>query len=313
MTLPQTTVGNASAISGEYGTASEGVLQDSVNDQYLTIMGYGVNANAFNSAPLSTYGTAALGQTAQHGNHYRLDAGGPGRGVDRRQWERGHQHRALQHFQQRQPAQCRNGERLLVLCIRPGPDGRLHQRHLLRDRRRVDGRSYQQQHTSAVTGAASVNPAFGTETRSVEIVNVGGTNTLWASRDFAPSGTPNDSTDIRSFVGPGGGLPTSTTGLTVSRVLQTATSTLGGNFASINLTASLDNGVNNSRNGKFVYLSPEEFFLASPTVMYVADSGEPKSGSSGAAGLGEGGLQKWVLTTAHKALDYDLAESLLFG
>ena len=61
--LPQTGSGANSAISGEYGSASEGFLQQSVNGQYLTVVGYGVNAAAFNSAPVSTYGTAALGQT----------------------------------------------------------------------------------------------------------------------------------------------------------------------------------------------------------------------------------------------------------
>jgi hypothetical protein len=63
LTLRQNTSGANSAISGEYGSASEGFLQDSVNGRYLTIMGYGVNAQAFNSAPSSTYGTSALGQT----------------------------------------------------------------------------------------------------------------------------------------------------------------------------------------------------------------------------------------------------------
>ena len=37
-----------------------GILQQSANGQYLTMMGYGVNAGTFNNAPLSTYGTAAL-------------------------------------------------------------------------------------------------------------------------------------------------------------------------------------------------------------------------------------------------------------
>src|SRR5271165_118596 len=63
LTLPQTANGANWAISGEYGSASEGFLQDSVNGRYLTIMGYGVNASTFNSAPMSTYGTSALGQT----------------------------------------------------------------------------------------------------------------------------------------------------------------------------------------------------------------------------------------------------------
>ena len=45
----------------------------------------------------------------------------------------------------------------------------------------------------------------------------------------------------------------------------------------------------------FVYLSPEEFFFANATTLYIADSGAPKNGQTGAAaGLGDGGLQKWT-------------------
>lgn len=48
--LPQTTVaGGNYAISGEYGSSSEGTLQLSGNGQYLTIMGYGINANTYKS------------------------------------------------------------------------------------------------------------------------------------------------------------------------------------------------------------------------------------------------------------------------
>ncbi len=61
--LSQTTMGNQYAISGEYGSSSEGTLQLSGNGQYLTIMGYGVNANTFNTGGTAVYGTAALAQS----------------------------------------------------------------------------------------------------------------------------------------------------------------------------------------------------------------------------------------------------------
>ncbi len=54
--LPQASSGGNSAISGEYGSSSEGTLQLSGNGKYLTIMGYGVNAAAFNANP-GAYGT----------------------------------------------------------------------------------------------------------------------------------------------------------------------------------------------------------------------------------------------------------------
>jgi hypothetical protein len=47
-----------------------------------------------------------------------------------------------------------------------------------------------------------------------------------------------------------------------------------------------------------------------PTVLYVADSGQPKNGNANKAALGEGGLQKWVLTNDVWKLDYDLAAGL---
>ena len=49
--LPQTNSGANFAVSGEYGSSSEGNLQLSGNGRYLTIMGYGVNARAFNANP----------------------------------------------------------------------------------------------------------------------------------------------------------------------------------------------------------------------------------------------------------------------
>ena len=51
LVLPQTsTAGGNYAVSGEYGSSSEGTLQLSGNGQYLTIMGYATNANSYNSA-----------------------------------------------------------------------------------------------------------------------------------------------------------------------------------------------------------------------------------------------------------------------
>src|SRR5580692_7523347 len=49
--LPQTNSGANFAVSGEYGSSSEGTLQLSGDGRYLTIMGYGVNANSFNANP----------------------------------------------------------------------------------------------------------------------------------------------------------------------------------------------------------------------------------------------------------------------
>jgi hypothetical protein len=151
-----------------------------------------------------------------------------------------------------------------------------------------------------------------TDTRALAISNVlTGTNTLYVSRDFNPSAAvpcggqnANNCTNISSL----GTLPTSST--TPTRIIPSSASVNGGNTGSIDLTAGLANGVNNSRIGKFVYLSPEQYFFASPNVLYVADSGQPKNGNANAAALGEGGLQKWVLTNGNWSLAYDLVANL---
>ena len=106
-------------------------------------------------------------------------------------------------------------------------------------------------------------------------------------------------------------MPTSSAGLVTTHIVPPASPlSSGGNNGSINLTAGTANGVNNSRIGKFVYLSPEEYFFANPDTLYLADSGQPKNGNANAAALGEGGLQKWSLVNNVWTLDYDLVAGL---
>ncbi len=322
LVLPQTASGANAAISGEYGSASEGTLQLSVDGRYLTIMGYGVNATTFNTASAAgggSFGATALGQTTSL-------TGGANTVVPR-----------------------------VVALI--GSDGSVDTTTALtgvfntnnpRSVATVDGSSFYvsgQGVTGDGTGgvfyaakgattataisagsspsnASSTSASLGTETRVVEIVNTGSGLTLQVSRDVKVSGTPNDATDIRSFTDASGGLPTSSSGLVATRLLNTNTSTgaggntAGGNTSSINLggtanvTSGLDNNLNSSRNTKFVYLSPEQFFYANATTLYIADSGSPKNGSAGAAQIGEGGLQKWSFINNVWTLDYVIYNGL---
>ena len=314
--LPQTGGGANSAISGEYGSASEGFLQLSTNGQYLTMIGYGVNASTFNTAPLSTYGTAALGQTtsltaanqtgtivttvprvvALIGSNGGVDTSTALTGVFNMNNPRG--------------AATVNGSSFYVSgqgVTGDGTGGVFYATKGATTATAIDAS------TSVPSGSpnGTANAAYGTETRAVEIVNNGSGNQLQVSRDAGVSGTPNDATDIRSLTNASGGLPTSSSGLVATRFLPSNPSVNGGNTGSIDVTAANENGVNNSRVGKFVYLSPEDFFYANATTLYIADSGSPKNGS-GNAGLGEGGLQKWTLNTATGfwSLDYDLVTGL---
>ena len=299
--LPQVSSGINSAISGEYGSASEGILQRSLDGKYLTIMGYGVNASAFNGAALSTYGTASLGQTTSLTTANQT--GTPVTTVSR-----------------------------VVALV--GANGSVDTSTALtgvynqnnpRSVATVDGSSFY------ISGQASgkTDPTQGvayatlgsttatvidnsTDTRVVSIFNNGNGNTLYTSRDFnPPSGTAQNFTNISSQTNALGGLPTSSTGLITTHITPSSNSlSSGGNNGSINLTSATANGVNNARIGSFVYLSQEQFFFASPNVLYVADSGQPKNGSANKAALGEGGLQKWILNNGTWNLAYDLTAGL---
>ena len=306
--LPQTSSGANSVISGEYGSASEGFLTQSVNGQYLTLMGYGVNAVTFNSAAAGTYGAPtppspgqttafALGQTTsltaanQTGTIYTT--------VPR-----------------------------VVALI--GSDGSVNTSTALtgvfntnnpRSAVTVNGSSF---YVSG-QGASKTNSTQGvfyaqlgastattidnsTDTRALAIYN----NTLYVSRDQNPPGSGSQNfTNVGNFVVSGGGLPTSSTDWSFTHVVPPASPlSSGGNNGSINLTAGTANGVNNSRIGSFVYLSPEQYFFANADTLYVADSGQPKNGNANKAALGEGGLQKWSFNGSTWILDYDLVKGL---
>jgi hypothetical protein len=277
-----------------------------VNGQYLTIMGYGVNANTFNRAATSVYGNAALGQSISVANGTNTVVPrvvaliGSDGSVDTSTALTG-----VFNGNNPRSAATIDGTSFYVSGQGATGDG-------------TGGVFYAQKgattaaainaNTTAPTGAQTAAATTGTETRDVQIVNTGNGNQLYVSRDFSPSGTPNDSTDIRNLTNASGGLPTSSTGLQATRIAPQ--SSLGGNTSSINLTAPLDNNVNSSRNGKFVYLSPEQFFFANATTLYIADSGAPKNGSANAAAEGEGGLQKWSLISGSWVLDYDIYSGL---
>lgn len=88
---------------------------------------------------------------------------------------------------------------------------------------------------------------------------------------------------------------------------------LSGIGPSVTLTSANGNTLYGA--GVTAYLSPENFFFASPTVLYIADGGAPKD-SAGSEKIGtlatDGGLQKWVLdtTTNTWSLAYTLSAGL---
>jgi autotransporter passenger strand-loop-strand repeat protein len=257
------------AISGEYESASEGLLSLSADGRSLAIAGYGVTATAFDAANAGTiYGTTALGQTtsiqggsvtavarvvADIGYNASVDTSTALYGI----------------FNTNNPRSVAtaNGTVFYLGGQGNGTDG-------------TEGVFV------ADDGASSATAVYNSKTdaRDIEINN----GTLYVSID--------------SKLNAGGGI------YDFSAALPTGQSTpveLPGIGSSITLTAAQANSVNASAVGTVVNLSPEQYFFASATVLYVADGGDPKEG-----GLGDGGLQKWSLVGNTWTLDYTLSLGL---
>jgi hypothetical protein len=297
--LPQTAgagAGGNSAISGEYGSSSEASLQLSGNGQYLTLMGYGINADTYNSTyDVNGTGTA-LGQspnTAAGGaNVARVVAliGADG-SVNTSTAISG-------VFSENNPrgAYTANGTSFYISGQGNFPDT-------------TAGVFYttlgctSASCLTAITGAdttSSGTPA-NQDTRFVTVYN----NTLYVSVDSKAGANSK----TREFIGSLGTPPSTTlynsaAGPTQLPGFGSAGQSSSGN--TINITASNGNGVNAA--GQTVNLSPENFFFANADTLYVADSGDPKVTGS----KGDGGLQKWTLNTStgNWGLDYTLSANL---
>lgn len=379
LVLPQTASGANSAISGEYGSASEGILQQSANGQYLTIMGYGISADTFNSlsvigTPVVTKTSSTSGKTTTYTTTTTAIYGTPAAGSNpavpyesittsasstKSQPAAPATNSALGQTVSLTGTSYATTPRVVALI---GADGSIDTTTALtnvfntnnpRSVATVDGSSFYVSGQGATgdstagvflaaKGATTATPinintaapsgtpnptasaGFGTETRTVEIVN----NSLVVSRDVSTSGTPNDAADIR-MLGTSGTLPSTQITDSVGTATRLIQGNTGTNTASINVTTAsglirdTTNGVNNNsvasaasttvnnltgggqalktatdRTTKFVYLSPEQFFFANSYTAYVADSGQPKNGGTDAAAEGEGGLQKWMYLDA---------------
>jgi Divergent InlB B-repeat domain len=166
------------------------------------------------------------------------------------------------------------------------------------------------------TGCTATTPACtaSEDTRMVQIYN----GTLYVSADAKP-GSPGYN---RSLIGTLGD-PPATSQFTCTAVGGGCGTGYGpygpalmpgfGNSGAtgkytINTAGGQNNSNGNNLNaGLAINLSPQNFWFASPTVLYVADTGSPKNHSNGpdtvctndgttdSATVGDGGLQKWIL------------------
>ncbi len=289
LVLPQTNSGANFGVSGEYGSSSEGTLQLSGNGQYLTIGAYGINAALFNSNPgnYSPLGTnTALAQSGSVlGQNYTavprvavlIDANG---NVNSSTAVYG----------------VFSGNNIRSVYTADGTNIYLSGQGTSGDN--TGGVFYTTlgSHSATSITGADAGGSASQDTCDVQIVN----GQLYVSTD-SKSGATN-----RSYVGTlGSGTPTTlaNSGNGPTQLLETGTST--GKYT---ITAATTNGVNSP--GQQINLSPENYFFANATTLYIADGGIGKQ-TSATSSLGDGGLQKWTLQSDGSwVLDYTIAAGL---
>jgi hypothetical protein len=294
LVLPQTASGANLPVSGEYGSSSEGTIQLSGSGRYLTVMGYGVNAAAFDANP-TMFGAApslALGQSGSlTGQSYTpvprvvalIDANGTvttSTGI-------------FNIFNTNNPrsAFTVDGTTAWVSGQGSGSDA-------------TGGVFFTplgatNTAPTPITGLDTTNNTIAQDTRDVQIVN----NTLYVSVD-----TKEGSNAARSYIGTlgsAGNPPTTTFG---APVMLTGYGNTGGTGKETITTGNNSNG-NNLNAGKQINTSPIGYFFATPSILYVADGGNPKNNSA-SSGLGDGGLQKWTNSNPDGSGTWSLAYTL---
>ena len=276
--LPQNGFRNAAGeanfpISGEYGSSSEGTLQLSADGHLLVIMGYGIPATVFNDASTekkNAYGTQALAQTGSIRSGPVIAVPRVVAAIDTQ--GEVDTRTALFDF-----ADTNNPRSVATV------DGSAFY---------VAGQGHKRDATQGVqfvrAGASSGTVLFhGTDVRIATIAG----GRLYVSSDTKQGGTP-EAPGTANIAVYGDGLPTAAVTPTI----------LPGLSNQVSVAEGRGNGVNTIGQAN---LSPENFFFADASTLYVADSGQPKR-----RGLGDGGLQKWSLVGGTWQLVYTLSKGL---
>ncbi len=285
-------------LSGEYGSSSEATVHLSGGGQYLTILGYGVPTVAFNANP-GAYGAAPSNALAQSGSltgqSYTpiprvltlIDANGNVNSST-----------AIYNiFNTNNPRSAFTLNGTHGLCLGPGQRQRCNRRESSTSRSAPP--AWRPLPLPVWTRAGKT---VSQDTRDVQIYN----NTLYVSAD-----TKGGSNNARDFVGTLGSPPA--TGLFNSGNGPTQLTGFGTSASGKYTMTSGANGNGNPFNaGLQINLSPSNYFFASPSVLYVADTGAPKNNSANSP-VGDGGLQKWINSHADGSGTWSLAYTLYQG
>ena len=293
LVLPQTASGGNLPVSGEYGSSSEATLQLSTNGQYLAVLGYGINAATFDANP-SLYGAApslALGQSGSlTGQSYTpvprvlalIDADGNVSSSTA----------VYNIFNTNNPRSTITANGTTAYFSGQGASGDTTGGVFYTTVGAVNNAPM------PITGLDTTSNTVAQDTREVQLVN----DTLFVSVDTKAGSGSNR--DYLGTLGAPGNPPTTTVGAPV--MLNGFGSSNGHGQVTIS-----GNG-NNLNNGLQINLSPENYFFASPSVLFVADSGDSKQ-SSASSTLGDGGLQKWINTASDGSGTWNLAYTLYKG
>jgi len=295
--LPQAVSGLNLPVSGEYGSSSEATVQLSGSGKYLTIMGYGVNAASFDANP-AQFGASpslALGQSGSlTGQSYTtvprvlalIDSTGAVNSAT-----------ALSNiFNTNNPRSAYTVDGTTAYVSGQGSGSDL-----------TGGVFYTpvgaaNSAPTAITGADTTSNTLSQDTRDVQVVN----GSLYLSVD-----TKEGSGSARSYIGTlgtAGTLPTTTVG---APVMLTGFGNTGGT-GKVSITTGGNGNGNGLNSGLQINVSPENYFFANAATLYVADSGDGKQ-TSATSTVGDGGLQKWVNSSADGSGTWSLAYTLYKG
>lgn len=323
LVFPQSAVNANFPISGEYGSSSEGTLQLSGAGQYLTVMGYGIDAPTFDAAyypgfVADPYGAAPSGSLAQSGSltgHSYTPIPRVIALID--PYGNINSATALYNiFNTNNPRSIYTADGVTSAyvsgqgsgCDLTGgvfltPLGAPNSAPTA-----ITGGDASPTSTCLASGYAG--SLIAQDTRDVQIYN----NTLYISVD-----SQEGKSDNRSLIGTLGTPPATSlftptappTGYTTGPNVIPGIGNTGGTGKESITTGPSSNG-NPFNAGLQINISPVNYFFASPSVLYVTDTGSPKQ-TSATSNLGDGGLQKWVNSNAQGTGTWSLAYTLYQG
>ncbi len=297
--LPQNMQGSNFPVSGEYGSSSEATLQLSGSGQYLTIMGYGVNAAAFDANP-TTYGAApslALGQSGSlTGQSYTpvprvvavIDAYGNVSSTTA----------LFNIYNTNNPRSIFTADGTTAAYVSGQGSGSDATGGVFYTTMGAVNNA-----PTPITGLDTTGNTLSQDTRDVQIVTLNGVSTLYLSVD-----TKEGSGSARSYIGTLGTAGTPPTTTVGAPVMLNSFGNSGGTGKETITTGANGNG-NGLNAGLQINLSPENYFFANASTLYVADGGNPKNNSANST-LGDGGLQKWINSAADGSGTWSLAYTL---